>query len=151
MRKRELVRSKMSRDDDVLRSCLEKSFTFISVGLHLAWLCVSLALPCSASSLLVISSCCCAVIGCITSALQLALPLRIVNHAYYRIVLFIIVLPFFIFGCCIAFPLYPIIDTIDCHPAIFYFAFVNYCSVIVTLALTLVSVLLIYFCIDDDE
>ena len=131
----------MSRDDDMFRSCLDKSFTFIGFGLNLVWLCVSLALPCSASSLLVISSCCCAVIGCITLALQLALPLRIVNHTYYRIVLFIIGLPGFIFGCCIAFPLYPIIDTIDCHPAIFYFAFVNYCTFIVVLALTLVSIL----------
>jgi|694.fasta_scaffold00968_40 hypothetical protein len=135
----------MSGDDDVLRSCLDKSFTFIGVGVNLAWLCVSLALPCSASSLLVISSCCGAVIGCITLALQLALPLRIVNHTYFRIVMFIIALPFLIFGCCIAFPLYPIIDTIDCHPVIFYFAFVNYCSVIVTLALSLVIYTPIYF------
>ena len=115
----ELVWSKMPREDDMLRSCLDKSFTFIGVSLNLVWLCVSLALPCSASPLLVISSCCSAVVGCITLALQLALPLRIVNHAYFRIVMFIIALPFFIFGCCIAFPLYPIIDTIDCHLVIF--------------------------------
>jgi hypothetical protein len=119
----------------------------MAFGLNLAWLCVSLALPCSASSLLVISSCCGAVIGCITLALQLALPLRILNHTYFRIVMFIIALPFFIFGCWIAFPLYPIIDTIDCHPVIFYFAFINYCTVIVTLALSLGIYTAIRFCV----
>lgn len=129
----------MSRDGDTqkIRSCLDKSGNFVAFCLNLAWLCVTLALPCPASPLLVISSCCGSVLGCVTLALQLALPSRIVSHKYYRMVVTLIALPIFIFGCCIAFPLYPVIDTIDCHPAVFYFAFVHYCSILAAIAFAL--------------
>lgn len=144
----------MSHDDDMqIRSCLDKTGTFAAFCLNLAWLCVTLALPCRASPLLVISSCCGSVLGCITLALQLALPSRIVSHKYYRTVVVFIALPIFIFGCCIAFPLYPVIDTIDCHPAVFYFAFVHYCTVIASIAFTLGIFIVISFCVwgVDDE
>lgn len=145
----------MSHDEDAqkIRSCLDKCGNFAAFCLNLAWLCVTLALPCPASPLLVISSCCGSVLGCITLALQLALPSRIVSHKYYRMVVILIALPIFIFGCCIAFPLYPVIDTIDCHPAVFYFAFVHYCTVIAAIALTLGIFVVISSCVwgVDDE
>ena len=138
----------MSHGDDMqIFSCLDKTGTFFGFCLNLAWLCVTLALPCSASPLLVISSCCGSVLACITLALQLALPSRIVSHKYYRTVVAFIALPIFIFGCCIAFPLYPVIDTIDCHPAVFYFAFVHYCTVIAAIAFALGIVIVISFCL----
>lgn len=151
-----LVISKMSRDDDMqkIRSCLDKSGSFIGFSLNLAWLCVSLALSCLASPLLVISSCCGAVFNCIAFALELALPSRIVSHKYYRMVIFIIALSIFIFGSCIAFPLYSVIDTIDCHPAVFYFAFINYCSIIAAVFFILTLFTSIGICargVVDDE
>jgi hypothetical protein len=145
----------MSRDDDMqkIRSCLNKLGSFIGLSLNLAWLCVSLAFSCLASPLLVISSCCGAAFNCIGFALELALPSRIVSHKYYRMVIFIIALSIFIFGCCIAFPLYPVIDTIDCHPAVFYFAFVHYCSIIATVffILTITSIGICVGGVVDDE
>ena len=147
----------MSRDEDQqkIRSCVDKSGNIVAICLNLAWLCVTLALPCPASPLLVISSSCGAVLGCITLALQLALPSRIVSHKYYRTVVFLIALPIFIFGCCISFPLYPEIDTIDCHPAVFYFAFVHYCSILAVIAFVLTLYTSIGFCVwgvvEEDE
>lgn len=145
----------MSGDEDTqkIRSCLDKCRIFIAFCLNLVWFGVTLGLPCPASPLLVISSCCGSVLGCVTLALQLALPSRIVFHTYYRVVVTLIVLPIFIFGCCIAFPLYPEIGTIDCHPVVFYFAFVHYCFILTSIAFVLTIYTSIGFCVwgVDDE
>jgi hypothetical protein len=116
---------------------VEYTLSSIFFCVNLAWLCVSLALPCSDVPLLVISSACCAVFTCITLALRcgaLRFGVSIVSNTYFQIIQFCVALSFFIFCSCVAFPLYPDVDKLQCHPVVFYFAFVKCCIFIICIS-----------------